>query len=237
MVDVMNTAEQPTVSTGSDAPDEQSPEPVVVVMLGPAPDRATGNLSVALGVVNLVAGGFLIVMFVSLAQGGSTAPWGPINDALAAAGNILLTLVLPRISRNAARSRLARGFVRATAVASLVSAVSGLLLVVRVLPFEPSTAISMVAIVLQCAWMLWLSRTWARDPRVPAAIWRFGLIAGLGLLAGMVLVGASLLLPFGSTAANLLLIPGVAGGGVAWLAWPLWYVLLGRHLRRTDAAR
>ena len=233
----MNTSERPAVSTGSDAPEEPNTEPVAVVLLGPAPDRRTGDVAVALGVINLVSGAFLGVMFVSLAQGGSAAPWGPINDALAAAGNILLTLVLPRISRNAARSALTRGFVRTTAVASLVSAVSGLLLVAGVLPFEPSTAISMVAIVLQCAWMLWLSRSWARDPRVPAAIWRFGLTTGLALLAGMVLVGASLLLPFGSTAANLLLIPGVACGGVAWLAWPLWYVLLGRHLRRTDAAR
>ncbi len=233
----MNTAEQPTVSTGADAPGEQSPEPVVVVLLGPAPDRGTGNLSVALGVIFLVAGGFLIVMFVSLAQGGSAAPWGPINDVLAAVGNILLTLVVPRISRNAARSALARGFVRTTAVASLVSAVSSLLLVAGVLAFEPSTAISMVAIVLQCAWMIWLSRTWVRDPQVPTSIWRLGLTTGLALLAGMVLVGASLLLPFGLTAANLLLIPGVACGGVAWLAWPVWYVLLGRHLRRTDPAR
>jgi hypothetical protein len=235
----MNASESPAVS--ADAGPHPGPragtDPIAVVVLGPAPDRRRGGWSMLLGVVNLISGAFLLVMFVSLSQGGDAAPWGPINDVLGAAGNVLLAALLPHLSRNAARSRWARRLVRTVTVASLVAAASGLALVTGVLPFEPSTAISIVAIVLQCGWMVWLNRRWSADPGVPRVIWRSGQAIGVALLAGLILTGASLLLPFGSLAANSLLIPAVALGGVAWILWPVWYLLVGRHLRRDDADR
>ena len=112
------------------------------------------------------------------------------------------------------------------------AAASGLLLVAGVLPFEPSTAISLVVIVLQCVWMIWLNRAWSREQRVPRRIARFGTVFGFGLLAGLALVGASMLLPWGSGAAYALLVPGVMLGGAMWVVWPLWFILLGRHLSR-----
>lgn len=213
---------------------EQDP---FVLRTAPDPDRRTGDACVALGVVTFVSGGFLIVMFVSMSQGASAAPWGPINDALSAAGNVVLAFLVPLLSSRAARTARSRAFVRVISAACLAAAASGALLVARVLPFEPSTAISMVVIVLQCGWMLWLNRAWARDPGMPRHIARFGSAFGAGLLGGMGLAGASLLLPWGSLAANALLIPGAVVGGAMWILWPLWFIALGRHLRRTGAGR
>jgi hypothetical protein len=202
----------------------------------PEPNQTDAIRLVGLGVVMLASGAFLLIMFISLATGGSAAPWGPINDLLSAAGNVLLAALLPRLSRAAARTGRARGFVRVVVGASLVAAASSVLMVAGVLPFEPSTAISIVAIVLQSAWMAWLNTAWSRDPRMPRRVARMGAAVGYGLLAGLGLVGASLLLPWGSAAANALLIPGVALGGVIWLVWPLWFVLVGRHLLRAAGA-
>ena len=219
----------PAPATGQD---RLGTEPkVAVVFVAPEPNQSDAARLVALGVVMLASGAFLIVMFVSLARGGSAAPWGPINDLLSAAGNVLLAILVPRISRGAARTARERGFVRLITGTCLVAAASGVLLVARVLPFEPSTAISMVAITLQAGWMAWLNTAWSRDPRMPRVIWKTGAAVGYGLAAGLALTGASFLFPWGSPPAKAFLIPGLAIGGVLWLTWPLWFVLLGRHLR------
>lgn len=217
--------------------DQLGSEPkVAVVFVAPEPNQRDAVRLVALGVVTLTSGAFLIIMFVSLARGGSAAPWGPINDLLGAAGNVLLATLVPRISRRAARTSRTRGFVQLTTVSCLVAAASGVLLVARVLPFEPSTAISMVAIALQAAWMAWLNTAWSRDPRMPRTIWRAGTTIGYGLVAGLALTGASFLFPWGSAPAKAFLIPGGAIAGALWLAWPLWFVLLGRHLHPAAGA-
>ena len=221
-----------STSTPATGQDRLAAEPkVAVVFVAPEPDQGDAARLVALGVVMLASGAFLIVMFVSLAGGGSAAPWGPINDLLGAAGNVLLAILVPRISRGAARTARERGFVRLITGTCLVAAASGVLLVAQVLPFEPSTAISIVAITLQMVWMAWLNRSWSRDPGMPRSIWRTGAAVAYGLIAGLALTGASFLFPSGSAAAKALLYPGVAIGGVVWLAWPLWFVLIGRHLR------
>ena len=209
-------------------------EPVADMAVGPSGGSRCGDWSVALGVINLVSGAFLAVMFASLATGGSASPWGPINALLSAFGNVILACLVPHLSRRAARSARARGFVRAIMVASLAAAASGFLLVAGVLPFEPSTVVSMVAIVAQCVWMIWLNRHWLRDPALPRMIPLAGLGFGGVLLGAFALAGASFLLPSGSLPANLLLYPGVVLGGLAWLLWPTWYILLGQHLRRAD---
>jgi len=207
-------------------------DPFVVLVVAPEASRRWGRWTVVLGVVTFVSGAFLIIMFVSLSQGGSASPWGPINDVLGAVGNVILAVLVPHLSRGAARTARSRGFVRLVTAGCLAASASGLLLVAGVLPFEASTVISMVVIVLQCLWMIWLNRAWSRGRRVPRPIARFGTAFGVGLLAGIGLVGASMLLPWGSAAANALLIPGVALGGVMWVLWPAWFILLGRHLSR-----
>ncbi|WP_026927872.1 hypothetical protein [Granulicoccus phenolivorans] len=197
---------------------------------GPPRSPGWGRWLTGLGVLTFASGGFLVAMYASLAAGGSADPWGPINDALGAVGNVLLAAAIPMLSRRAARRRWERLLVYGTTVVSLVAAVSGALLVVGALAFEPSTAFTVAAIVVQAGWLWWLNRRYATDPAVPRSVHRFGRIVAVTLLAGMVLVGASFAFPWGSPVAYALLIPGVVGGGIAWLGWPAWYLLLGRYL-------
>lgn len=197
---------------------------------GPFRSLAWGRCLTGLGIVTFASGGFLVAMFAALASGHSAAPWGPINDGLGALSNLVLAAAIPMLSRRAVRRRWERMLVRATSGVSVVAAVSAALLVAQVLAFAPSTAISMIAIVLQMLWLLWLNRRYAKDPEVPVPVHRFGSIVAVTLLVGIALVGASFVFPWGSPAAYALLIPGVVGGGIAWLGWPAWYLLLGRYL-------
>lgn len=203
---------------------------------GPFRSQNWGRCLTGLGVVTFASGGFLAAMFVSLGSGHSAAPWGPINDALGALSNVVLAAAIPMLSRRAARRRWERMLVRGAAGVLVVAAISAALLVAGVLAFEPSTVISMVAIGLQMVWLLWLNRRYAADPEVPVAVHRFGSVVAVTLLAGLALVGASFAFPWGSPAAYALLIPGVLGGGIAWLGWPAWYLLLGRHMAASAPA-
>lgn len=192
-------------------------------------DRFWADYAVVLGILALLSGAFLVAMFVSLAAGRGTDPWGPVNDLLGGLVNALLAPFVLVVSRNATRGPASRAFVQLVAVACLLGATSGFLLVARRLSFEMSTAGSMVAIVVQVAWLFWLNVRLAADPGVPRAIPRFGRTVAFGLAAGIVLVGGSLALPSGSWMSWALIAPGVAAGAVAWIAWPIWYFLVSRH--------
>lgn len=199
---------------------------------GPQPTRFWGLWSIGLGVLTFVSGGFLIAMFASLGLGRGAAPWGPINDLLSAIGNLMLAALIPVLSRRAVRRPWEGLGVRLLSGVSVVSAISGFLLVAQRLGFEASTAVSMVAIVLQVLWMGWLSSRFAEDPAVPRLVVTLGLAFAAAMLAGLGLVGAGLALGWDSPIGLVFVVPGAALGGVAWLAWPAWYVLLGRSMLR-----
>lgn len=81
-------------------------------------------------------------------------------------------------------------------------------------------------------WMLWLNRRFSTDPGVPRRVSRFGIAFAVSLLAALVLVGTSFLFEAGNGASTVLQAVGGAVGGVAWLSWPLWFIVLGRHVAR-----
>ena len=199
---------------------------------GPEPTRFWGQWSIALGLLTFTSGLFLLLMFISLSVGGSAAPWGPINDFLSGITNLMLAALMPVLSRNAARGRWERYGVGLVAGTSVVAAASSFMLVAGRLGFEQSTAVSMVAIVLQVAWMFWLNRRYFADPDVPGRVSRFGITFAAALLTAMAVFGASFALPPDTLARTVLQWVAGSGGGVAWLSWPLWFILLGRHLTR-----
>ena len=199
---------------------------------GPEPTRFWGQWSIALGVLTFTSGLFLLLMFISIGLGGGPDPWGPINDFLSGVANLLLAALIPVISRRATRGRWGRYGVWLMAGASVVGAASSFLLVTGRLEFERSTAVSIAVIVLQVLWMLWLNRRFSTDPGVPRRVSRFGMAFAVSLLAALVLMGTSFLFGVGSWASAVLQAVGGAVGGVAWLSWPLWFIVLGRHVAR-----
>lgn len=202
---------------------------------GPEPTRFWGQWSIVLGLLTFTSGLFLLIMFISLGLGRGPDPWGPVNDFLSGVANLLLAVLIPVLSHRAARLPWERLGVRVLAAASVVGAMAGFLLVARLMAFEQSTAVSIAVIVLQILWMLWLNRRFLDDPTVPRAVSRFGIAFAVSLLAALGLFGASFAAGPGSLVGTVLQSLGGVLGGVAWLSWPLWFIMVGRHLKRAAA--
>lgn len=198
---------------------------------GPDPTRFWGQWSIILGVLTFTSGLFLLLMFISLGLGRGAAPWGPINDLLGGLSNLLLAALIPVLSRRAVGLPWERSAVWFLSGASVVAAASGFLLVAGKLGFEQSTAVSVVVIMLQVVWMLWLNRRFLRDPAVPTLVSRFGIAFAVLMLAGTLLLGLSFAAGSGTLTAKVLQVTGGTLGGAAWLSWPAWFILMGRHLK------
>ena len=195
----------------------------------------------AAGFTGILANLFLIAMYVGLGlQGGgpeaqtSLGPPGDLSGmasdlvgSLSAAFMIPVALALGgRLPQR--RAALLTQVAGLTAMALLT--VGGPLLVLGVLAFEVETPIAMAAWIILCVWLLlvnrWLPRSGGLDPRVA----RLGGLLGAGVLAGYVVVGLGLLLPWMSWPQLVVFGVGVLIGLPAYLGIPVWFVLLGRHL-------
>lgn len=212
---------------------------------GPPPSDLWGWWAAVTGFVILVAGLFLLMMFVSMVLGYGTDPWGPINDMLAALGNLMLAALIPFASQRAAANPVSRGMVWLVSAASVVGAVAGGLLLLGRLSLEQSSAVTVSVTCIQMLWLLWLGRRFARDEDLPRDLPRLALVFPLTLLLAIGLAIGSLFFPWGPTTplpdlapvlgpdaqtSLFLLGPAVVLAGVTWLMWPFWLLLLGRHL-------
>lgn len=79
---------------------------------------------------------------------------------------------------------------------------------------------------------LWLNRRFLRDPAVPILVSRFGITFAVLMLAGLLLVGLSFAAGSGTPMAKALQAAGGVLGGGAWLSWPAWFILIGRHMKK-----
>ena len=195
----------------------------------------------AAGFTGILANLFLIAMYIvlGLQAGGPEAQTslglagdlsGTASDlvgSLSVAFMIPVALVLggglPQ--RRAARLTQAAGL---TAMALLT--VGGPLLVLGVLAFEIETPIAMAAWIILCVWLLLVNRRLRLSGALPVRLARLGEALGTGALAGYVVVGLGLLLPWMSWPQLLVFGVGILIGLPAYLGIPVWFVLLGRHL-------
>ncbi|NUT97857.1 MAG: hypothetical protein HOY78_38160 [Saccharothrix sp.] len=173
------------------------------------------------GLAGLAAGVLLVLFFVvdqPWVPGPHGSGWlGPANDVLVA---VQFSALIP------VALGLRRGVLLGVpAMAAVV--VLQVLLVADVLPFEVQVVPVTAGIALAVGWVLVVSRR-ARLPRRAA---RVGTVVALAYFAGLAVVLAALLLPWGSTAqwvgfgvGGLVGVVGFLGFGV----WPLWLARAGR---------
>jgi len=203
--------------------------------------RMAARFAYAAGATGILANLFLIALYVLLGlQAGrpeAQTSLGPAGDLSGSASDLVgslstafmipvaLTLAgrLPR--RRATRFTQAAGL---TAMALLT--VGGPLLVLGVLAFEVETPIAMAAWIILNLWLLLVNRWLRLSDALPSRLARLGEFLGVGALAGYVVVGLGLLLPWMSWPQLVVFGVGVLIGLPAYLGIPVWFVLLGRHL-------
>jgi len=127
--------------------------------------------------------------------------------------------------------RLARLTQAAGLTAMALLSMGGPLLVLGVVPFDVETPVSVAAWMVLCLWLLLINRWLRLSAALPARVARFGEVVGGGPLVGGVIVGLAFLLPWMSWAQLIFFGVGGLPGFFGWLAIPVWFVLLGRHLR------
>ena len=127
--------------------------------------------------------------------------------------------------RRAARFTQAAGL---TAMALLT--VGGLLVGLGVLAFEVVAPITVAAWMVLSLWLLLVNRWLRLSDTLPVRLARLGELLGAGMLAGYLVVGLGLLLPWMSWGQLVVFGVGVLIGLPSWLGIPVWFVLLGRDL-------
>jgi hypothetical protein len=67
---------------------------------------------------------------------------------------------------------------------------------------------------------------------VPSRLAHVSQVVGGTFIAGLVIAGPSLLLPWGSVPQLVIGGLGIALAVIGWIGWPIWFVAMGRALRR-----
>lgn len=194
----------------------------------------------AAGTAGTLANLLLVAFYILLAArsdaqhvaGSSNDLVGSLAMALSIPVALTLEPLLPR--RRAVRIAQAVGI-----AAMAVLAAGGPLLVLGVLPFEIQAPIAIGASMLLAAWLFLANRWMRRAGTLDARITRVGQVAGaatLGSFAGV--VTGLVLLPWGSAPQIVVLVVAALPGVLAWLATPVWFLMLGGRLAAlADAPR
>ncbi|WP_448071271.1 hypothetical protein [Georgenia yuyongxinii] len=162
--------------------------------------------------------------------------FGTTNDVLGAAFNVLVIPVYAELGAELPPGPTRRVLLPLTVGASVVGAASGALLVARVLPFGPSTALSTASIAVQATWMLVSNDRLLRRSDFPRRLGRLGRAIGAAQLLGGAVVGAGLALRRGSLGRRAAFVAGGVPGVAAWALWPAWFYLAARYLDRARPA-
>jgi hypothetical protein len=192
----------------------------------------------AAGSAGALANLLLVVCYILLAAGSdaqhvagsSNDLVGSLATALSIPVALALVSLLPR--RRAVRITQAVG-IAAMAVLTL----GGPLLLLGILPFEIQAPIAIGASMLLAAWLFlvnrWMRRAGTLDPRIT----RVGQVAGAATLVSFAgVVAGVVLLPWASVLQIVVLVVVGLPGVVAWLATPVWFLMLSGRLAALAAS-
>jgi hypothetical protein len=189
----------------------------------PIPARALALVS---GVVGVVAGLFLLGFFAWDSNGVWRAGFslGHVNNLLGAIQFAALAPVAWALGRRMPATRTVRVATAVAVVAMLAFVVLSVLLVVGELTFATRIGPVMGTILAVYGWLLVVNLQAHRTRTLPRAVTRSGVLIAIALLTALVLVGAAYVLP--GIVGELLRWLGWGLGGVAWLALPIYVLLL-----------
>ena len=200
--------------------------------------RRTAYFAFAAGATGILANLFLIALYVRLGlQAGRPEAQtvlgdlaGPASDLVGSLATAFMIPVALHLGGRLPRRRAARLTQTAGLTAMSLLTIGGPLLVLGVLAFEVETSILVAAWIIFCLWLLLVNRWLRLSDALPARVARFGELSGAGVLAGYVVIGLGLLLPWMSWPQLVVFGVGVLIGLPAWLGIPVWFLMLGRDL-------
>jgi hypothetical protein len=196
----------------------------------------------AAGSIGVLANVFFIILYIQLGlqAGGSEdgTVLGPVGELAGSANDLLGSLsaafmisVALFVASRLPRRRVARITQAAGLIAMALLAVGGPLLVFGVLAFDVATLNAVASYLVLCIW-LFLTNRWLESSDDPGTrVTRFGKFVGAGYPVGFLIFGLGLLLPWMSWPQLVVFGVGIFVGLPAWLCIPVWFLVLGRHLR------
>jgi hypothetical protein len=198
--------------------------------------------AVATGTLGLLAN-LVLVLFFALATPWSTAPdggwsWlGPVNDVIIVAQYAAFLPVPLALRKWLPDTRGVRAATVAALLAMLAVVVLQVLLIISVLTFETQVTYVVGAFLVVFGWILVVSRTAYRTAALPRRVAWAGLLIGSGFPLGLAVFGIAMLAPDGTLARYVGFGIGGVIAGAAWLALPVWPLLLAGRVFNTPPAR
>lgn len=177
-------------------------------------------------------------MYAVEVPNGGPYVFGTINDATGAVFNLLAIPVILQVHKRLPATPWNQPLKWITAGACAAGATSSALLVLKVLAFEPSTAVSVAAIITQAVWFLVVNNKLLDVEGYPTGLARLGRFIGGALLVGLPVAGLGFVIPGPEWLRYAVMGVGFVAGASSWAAWPYWYFRAGRFLghRREVAA-
>ena len=203
----------------------------VGVRVGVDPDIGARTTALVTGVAGLVGNVFL-ALFFALARPFDVHTgysWlGPANDAVTVAQFAAFVPVAVALRARLPVSRALDAMTSLAVAAMAAYVVLQVLLIAEILTFETQVGYVVVAIAVVMAWILQVSLSAHRTLALPRPVTRLGVLVGAAFFAGAVLVASGFAVP----EPMRLVLFGLGGalGGLAWLALPVFPLLLATHV-------
>ncbi|MGS0684059.1 hypothetical protein ACVBEQ_02685 [Nakamurella sp. GG22] len=196
--------------------------------------RRTAIFAVISGVSGIVANVSLAGFFAMAAPWSDTpSRWawlGPVNDVTGAISMAALIPVAIHLRRTVPPSELLR-LLSGGAVAGMGAlAVVAPLMLSGVVSLTAQFAVAGVALPVIFGWLVVVNRAGRRAGVLPDTVAVFGRTVGAAALVGTALAAAGALAPAASTVQQVLLAAAAVIGLPAYLAFPVWPILLARRV-------
>ncbi|MGM9474320.1 hypothetical protein ACS5PJ_20235 [Pseudarthrobacter sp. YS3] len=156
--------------------------------------------------------------------------FGTINDVTGGIFNLLVIPVVVQVHRRLRRTPGSEAAIWLVTAASAVGSASSFLLVLKKLNFTVSTGISVGAMTVQAGWFLLANRSLLKSGDYPRDLAKLGQAIGGALVAALPVAALATVEKAPAWIRWGLGGSGIAVGAAAWVAWPYWYLLAGRHL-------
>ena len=188
-------------------------------------------------VTGMVSNALLLALY-TVAQRNSAHDWtGQANDVIGAVSSGAAIPVALALLTVLGESRSLRIATRLAVIAMGVIVVLSVALITGIIPFSVQGAAAGISVPLMFAWVLIVGRTGQTTGLLPDRLARAAQVIGTAVLVATPLVGLSLLLPAESIPQYI-----IGGAGLllvvpAFVAFPIWLLLLSNRLRRHVSER